>query len=118
MNDTARLEISVLAAALALGVLGDTLLRSFPWGVNFALWASLLTAALYFLGRPQGRAFAHWGGWLLLPIALSPLAFLWHESFPLKALNMLALLTALSLAMLRASGGRLHVSSLMQYVLG
>ena len=118
MNATAKLEISVLAAALTLGVLGDALLRCFPWGVNFALWAGLLAAAIFFLGRERRQVFADGGGWLLLPIALSPLAFLWHESPPLKALNLLALLTALSLAMLRAQGGRLHVSSLMQYALG
>jgi len=118
VNATAKLEISVLAAALTLGVLGDALLRSFPWGVNFALWASLLAAAIFFLGRARRQAFAQGGGWLLLPIVLSPLAFLWHESLALKALNLLALLTALSLSMLRARGGRLYVSGLMQYASG
>jgi hypothetical protein len=86
--------------------------------VNFALWAGLLAAAVFFLGRERRQAFAEGGWWLLLPIAFSPLAFLWHASPPLKALNLLALLTALSLAMLRARGGRLHVSSLVQYALG
>jgi hypothetical protein len=118
VNETAKLEISVLATAFTLGVLGDALLRSFPWGVNFALWAGLLAAAIFFLARARRRAFAEGGGWLLLPIALSPLAFLWHEAPPLKALNLLSLLTALSLAMLRARGGWLRISSLMKYALG
>ena len=117
MNATAKLEISVLAAALALGVLGDALLRCFPWGVNFALWAGLLAAAIIFLGRSRRQIFAAGGWWILLPITLSPLAFLWHESPALKALNLLALLTALSLAMLRAQGGRLRASSLVKYAL-
>jgi hypothetical protein len=118
VNATARLEISTLAAALALGVLGDVLLRCFPWGVNFALWAGLLAAVIFFLGRERRQVFADGGWWLLLPIALSPLAFLWHDSPPLRALNLLALLTALSLAMLRACGGRLRVASLVQYAVG
>ena len=118
MNPTAKLEISVLSAALTLGILGDALLRCFPWGVNFALWAGLFAAAIFFLGRARPQAFARGGAWLLLPIALSPLAFLWHESPALKALNVLCLLTALSLAMLRAQSGRLRTSSLMQYALG
>lgn len=119
MNAKAKLEISVLAVAFILGVLGDALLRCFPWGANFALWASLLAVAIFFLVRGgQRQAFAGGGGWLLLPIVLSPLAFLWHESPALKALNLLALLTALSLAMLRARGGRLHIASLFQYALG
>jgi len=118
MNDTVKLEISVLGAAFTLGVLGDALLRTLPWGVNFALWAGLLAAAIIILGRVRRQAFAEGGGWLLLPIALSPLAFLWHESPALKALNLLALLTALSLAMLRAQGGLLRASSLVKYALG
>ncbi|MGD1104596.1 MAG: DUF4173 domain-containing protein [Terriglobia bacterium] len=118
MNATAKLELSILAAAFTLGILGDALLRCFPWGLNFALLGSLLAAAIFFLGRGRRQAFAGGGGWLLLPIALSPLAFLWHESPALKALNLLALLTALSLAMLRAQGGHLRVSSLVEYVLG
>ena len=118
MNTTGKLEVSVLAAAFTLGVLGDALLRCFPWGVNFALWASVLAVAIFLQGREPRPAFAGGGGWLLLPIALSPLAFLWHESLALKALNLLALLTALSLAMLRAQGGRLRASSLVRYALG
>ena len=118
MNSTAKLEISVLAAAFTLGILGDLLLRCFPWGVNFALWGGLLAVAIFFLGRARPRVLARGGGWLLLAIALAPLAFLWHESPALKALNLLSLLTALSLAMLRARGGRLHASSMLQYALG
>ncbi len=118
MNATAKLEISVLTVAFTLGVLGDALLRCFPWGVNFVLWAGLLAGAIYFLGRARPQAFTQGGGWLLFPIALSPLAFLWHESPELKALNILCLLTALSLAMLRVRGGRLHTSSLVRYALG
>jgi hypothetical protein len=118
VNTTAKLELSVLAAAFTLGILGDALLRCFPWGVNFALWACLLGAAIFFLGRERLQAFTPGGWWLLLPVVLSPLAFLWHESPVLKGLNMLALLTALSLAMLRAQGVRLRASSLMKYALG
>jgi hypothetical protein len=118
MNATAKLEISVLAAALTLGIIGDALLRSFPWGVNFALWAGLLAAAIYFLGRERAQAFSSGGGWLMLPVVLSPAAFLWHESTALKALSMLCLLTALSLVMLRAQGSRLRTSSLVKYAVG
>lgn len=118
MNATAKLEISALAAALILGVLGDILLRTFPWGLNFALWAFLLTACIIFLGRTRREAFTAGGWWILLPIGLSPLGFLWHDSAPLGALDLLALLVALSLAMLRARGPRLMVSTLLQYAWG
>jgi hypothetical protein len=86
--------------------------------VNFALWGSLLAAAILYLGRARPQAFTQGGGWLLLPVALSPLVFLWHESPALKALNLLSLLTALSLALLRAQGARLRASSMVKYALG
>lgn len=118
MNNPAKLELTVVAAALTLGILGDLLLRSFPWGVNFALWAGALAAAIIFLGRSRRAALAGGGYWLLLPILLFPLAFLWHDSLALRALNLLGLLTALSLLMLRAQGGHLRASSLVEYALG
>jgi hypothetical protein len=118
VNDTAKLEMSVLAAAITLGILGDALLRCFPWGANFALWAGLLAVTSFLLARGRRQAFEGGGGWLLLPLTFSPLAFLWHESLALEALNLLALMTALSLAMLRAQGGRLRASSLVKYALG
>jgi hypothetical protein len=54
----------------------------------------------------------------MLPIVLAPAAFLWHDSPALEALNMLALLTALSLLLLRGQGARLRECSLVKYTLG
>jgi len=118
MSNPGKLELGVIAAALILGILGDALLRSFPWGANFALWTGALAAAIIFLGCSRRTALAEGGSWLVLPILLFPLASLWHDSPALRALNILALLTALSLLMLRAQGGRLRASTLMEYVLG
>jgi hypothetical protein len=98
--------------------MGDLLLRCLPWGLNFALWGCLLAAAVIVPRRPERQVFAGGGAWLALPIVLSPLAFLWHASPALKWLNGLALLTALSLILLRAYGGRLTTASLAQYALG
>jgi len=117
VNDKAKLELWTLDVALGLGILADLLLRTFPWGVNFALWAALLVAAAFLLGR-QRKAFDHGGGWLMLPLLLAPLAFLWHDSVPLNLLNLLALGIALALLVLRAQGARLRVSGLVKYALG
>ena len=102
MSDRAKVEVSAVAAALALGILGDALLRSFPWGANLALWVGVLTGVIILLGRSRSEALAGDGHWLLVPIAAFSLAFLWHDSPALRALNLLALLTAFSLLMLRA----------------
>ena len=117
MNDTAKLEISALAAALALGILGDTLLRSFPWGVNFAVWVGAIAGAIAFLSRSNGMALKGAGLWIFVPLAFFSLAFLWHDSTALDALNLLALLTSFTLLIRRAQGGRLRVSSLTGYAL-
>ena len=80
MNSAAKLEITVLAGAFVLGILGDALLRSLPWGINFTLWGSLLAAAIIYLARARRQMFADGGRWLLLPMVLCPLAFVWRDS--------------------------------------
>ena len=56
MSDRAKVEVSAVAAALALGILGDALLRSFPWGANLALWVGVLTGVTILLGRSRSEA--------------------------------------------------------------
>src|SRR5882672_1849037 len=46
-----RLGLEVLAAGLVLGVIGDSLLRAQPWGLNVTLCALALTAAATWLVR-------------------------------------------------------------------
>jgi len=118
MISGAQLEIAIVVSALALGVLGDVLLRTFPWGANVALWMVLFVAVVAVLSRSRREVWAGGGHFLLLPVILSSCAFLWHDSLALRALNVLALGVALSLAMLRAQSGHLRTSSLMQYALG
>jgi hypothetical protein len=71
MNDTAKLEISPIAAAFSLGILGDMLLRATPWGLNFALWGCALAASIALFRR---EVLKDGGQWLLLLMALSSLA--------------------------------------------
>jgi hypothetical protein len=112
------LELHLLFAAIWLGVLGDALLRTLPWGLNFLLWMAVLLAALLLLGRARPEACAGNGRWLIVPLLLSSLLFLWHDSPILKLLNILALLVGLSLLMLRAQGGRILPAGIVEYLLG
>ncbi len=118
MSERANLEIGLLSAAVFLGVLGDALLRAFPWGLNFFLWMIALLAALAILGRARPGAFAASGRWLIVPLLLFSLLFLWQDSTVLKMLNVLALLVAFSLVMLRAQGGGIRIAGIAEYVLG
>jgi hypothetical protein len=117
MNDKTKLGVRILAAALLLGVLGDALLRVVPWGINATLWTAALVAVVVPLAGRQA-AFAGAGRWLLLPLLLFSVAFVWRDSPALKMLNVLALLVALALAVLRAQGGRILLAGIMEYIMG
>jgi hypothetical protein len=112
--------LSILEAALLLGVLGDALLRQTPWGLNVFLWTGALVAAMYALhARFGGRA--SWradGGWLLLPIAFFAAAFAWRDSTTLKLLDGLALFVAFALLAWRARGRKIKLGGLADYALG
>jgi len=118
MTDRSDLELRLLGAAILLGVLGDVLLRTLPWGLNFFLWMAVLLAALLLLGHARSEALAGSGRWLILPLTLFSLLFLWHDSPVLKMLNVLALLVALSLVIMRAQGSRICVAGIFEYLLG
>jgi hypothetical protein len=117
MNHKTKLGVRILVAALIVGLLGDALLRTGPWGINAFLWVTVLAATLVVLGRWQG-ALAGSERWLLLPVVFFAAAFAWRDSPALKMLNVLALLISLSLILLRAQGGRILRGGLMEYVLG
>ena len=116
MNDKTKLGVRILAAALLLGVLGDLLLRVVPWGINATLWIAGLVVVVFLAARHTALAGA--GRWLLLPLLLFSIAFVWRDSPALKMLNVLALLVALSLAVLRAQGCRILRAGIMEYILG
>jgi hypothetical protein len=118
MSDRTKLGLSVLAAALALGALGDALLRATPWGLNVFLWVGSLVGTVIILVRWQRIALAEGGRWLVLPVIVFSAAFTWRDSPMLKFLDALALLVVLSLMALYARSGRIHLAGLMEYALG
>jgi hypothetical protein len=80
-----------LAAALALGVLADLLLRSLPWGINAPLWGVAFVGAAIGLGAARPPLFA------ALAFAL---VFAWRSSPALLALCGMAALGAMAVALL------------------
>ncbi len=112
-----RLVARVLSAALALGVLGDWLLRSEgPWGLNlFGGIAALTVVAmlLLHLERPPAPPA------VLLLLLLPPLVafgLVWRDAPALRAWNVVALVSVLSLPVLRLGGVRLSLARLADYV--
>ncbi|MGA9996410.1 MAG: DUF4173 domain-containing protein [Pyrinomonadaceae bacterium] len=119
MSDKTRSGLAALEAAMLLGVLGDALLRATPWGINLLLWTCALALATFaLLWRWRREALKSEGQWLLLPVIFFAAAFVWRDSAPLQALDILALLVALSLYALSVSGGRIVRAGLFDYALG
>ena len=116
VSEQTRTGLGVAGAALGLGVLGDGLLRSVPFGVNLALWTAALVMAIALLQR-WTRAEGAAVGWM--PLALGTAALMvWRDSPTLKTLDMAALAIILGLAMLRARGGQVRMAGIAHHAAG
>lgn len=136
MNERTRRGLVVVGAAVALGILGDALLRATHWGLNLLVWIAALAAVgagmlrtgviatarrrqrlAGVVARHSGRTAKERGegAWLLLPILFFAATFAWRDSPALRLLNSLGLLVALALGALRARSGQLRVGSLTDY---
>ncbi len=118
MSEGTRLGLSIMGAAVAMGVLGDLLLRARPWGLNATLWILALVAAAGGLALWRRVALRGEGRWLIGPALFFAAALAWRDSATLVALNLLGLLVALGLAVCRARAGRLLVAGLLDYARG
>ena len=111
-----RIGLGVAGAAAGLGILGDVLLRSAPWGLNLALWTAALVTAVALLQRWVDADDAAMG-WI--PLALGTAALMaWRDSPTLKALDLVALGIILGLAMLRARGGQVRMAGIAHHAAG
>jgi TM2 domain-containing membrane protein YozV len=111
-----RTALGVAGAAAGLGILGDILLRSLPWGLNLALWTAALVMTIALLQRWTDADDAA-TGWI--PLALGTAALMvWRDSATLKALDLAALAIILGLAMLRARGGQVRMAGLAHHAAG
>src|SRR5436305_1454082 len=101
MGREARIGVTLLGVAVALGVLGDTLFHGRPLGLNVPLFAVCFVAALALVLR-VGKAPLHQGRrWMAAPLLLFSAAFLWHDSPLLTVANLAALAGAMSLGAFR-----------------
>lgn len=64
MGERTKLGLGILGGAVALGVLGDGLLRATPWGINLLLWMLALVFAGVVLVRWGGTRMSGGGRWM------------------------------------------------------
>ncbi len=116
MDPRLRLALAALGAAIVLGILGDALLRAFPWGLNAPLWLLAVLGVVLWLVRRGGVEWKGEGRWLLIAAALAAGGMAWRDSQTLKLLSLTAALTALALAAARSRVGRIVVAGVADYV--
>lgn len=118
MSLRTRLGLAVIGCAFALGALGDVLFQGQSLGANVPLWVAafivVLAGLMHFGGVPwhQGRR------WMLGPLLLFSLLFLWHSSPLLVAVNLVALAAALAVGSLRRPSGSPRTAGVADYAGG
>ena len=116
MTVTTRLGLGLLPTALAIGLLGDGLLRATPWGVNVFLWVLAGFACLFLLARRVGIAALGEGMWLALPALLLAGGLAWRDSATLRVLDIGGLLACLALGAARTRAGQVRLAGVLDYV--
>lgn len=122
MSTRAITGLGIVGMAVLLGVLGDSLLRATPWGVNLPIWIAVGAAGGWAVipNRPPRAEGGGSGGggapvWVALFFA-SCLA--WRDSSFLAFWNTVAVLAAGSLVALQSRGLRLRSGRIYEFVLG
>lgn len=116
MTVTTRLGLGLLPTALAIGMLGDWLLRATPWGVNVFLWALAGLTLLFVLARRLGIAALGEGIWLAIPALLLAAGLAWRDSGTLRALDIVGLLACLALGAARTRAGGVRLAGVLDYL--
>ena len=115
MNSTTRIGLGLLPLALAIGFLGDELLRATPWGLNVLLWVLAGTAALAVLAVRLPLAVCGQGAWLAMPAILLASGLAWRDSVTLKTLDVLGLLFCLAVGAARTKSGALRMAGILDF---
>jgi hypothetical protein len=117
MSSQTRFGLGLLGAALFLGLLGDELLRATPLGLNAFLWVSALAVVVVALARWRGARLAGRRLWMIPLLVLFSALVVWRDSMWLVALDLFAIVVALSVGALRTPRP-LHSAGLTDYAVG
>ena len=119
MNERTKTGLEILQAAILLGVTGDVLLRTTPWGLNVLLFVVMLAAAMLMLILKRRAEF-----WNAPTIALNAALvffaamFVWRDSTELKIFDTLAILTILAILTLPVLRIKLPAAGISHYLAG
>ena len=114
MNDSSQNGWRIFTAASFLAVLGDGLLRTTPWGINFPLWMLLLLVLMFFLKKSTGVVWRGTGTWMFWLALIFASTFAWRDSPSLLAFNFVVVTFALSIAAYRCRSGSIETMHLIE----
>ena len=109
---------ALLVTAGVVGVLGDQLLRSEPWGVGAFLWIALSVGAVLMFARVAAPDRYPGFAILLGTAVFFAGGIAWRDAERLKGWNVLAVLAALTLGLLQIRGLRLRAGRLFDFFAG
>lgn len=107
--------MSILAVAVGVGVCGDALLRSVPWGFSLPLWLGLASGAIVVWRRHTGLGTDSVTNALKLLLLVFSTGFAWRASAVLRGLDLLAVVILLTLIGMRSRTGKLLVVNVSEY---
>jgi len=110
-----RTALWICGIALALGLIGDYLLRPEPGGVGTALWLVLCCATALAVARSVQQSGLTTLTACLGTAALFAAFLAWRDAEALKGWDLLACATALFLALLELRSVRLRVAGVLEY---
>lgn len=96
MDDRSKVALHILGAGVALGVLGDALLRAAPWGVNLTLWVLVVVTGMLALAARHRIEWPRATYWVAPLLVLFAAGFAWRDSPALKFLDLLAMVAGVT----------------------
>ncbi len=116
MSSETQARLTVLGVALALGLLGDALLRATPWGLNVPLWVGAALGGLWLAARRLRLTLDGEGKWLAVPALLFAACLVWRDSATLQALDGLGLAVCLLVGAAHTASGRVLTAGALDYL--
>lgn len=98
LTQRTRLGLEIAGAGVIAGILGDSLLRAMPWGLNVTIGTAALVGTAVWLVRRNGIKAGPDAAWLAITALLLGAAFLRRDAEDLAAYDIMALLVTLCLA--------------------
>ncbi len=119
MNERTKTGLQIIQVAIAIGVIGDILLRVTPWGLNVLLFNVVFAAAMIMLLRRRApeyltrQTIALFGAQIFFASM-----FAWRDSIELRVADAFAILAILSVLFLPRMNVTTQIAGVFHYAVG